>query len=531
MFKGRFRHSISVRKGQAMQFDWSKPLEGCHFTKGMLSVWQRLDPEILLHWLMSNVHPAVVEACGQSIRTGKEYLEIPPVSNAELCLWGIYIFIILDAAGNVIFIYIGSGTGVLGVFQRVWSYDKLLASAIRRGSTRARDGTQVVEACGQNRTLHIRRVFGVSRNTCSAPRMLLVEGLCTDVFNALDVTSPIASRYRTEASIKAYPAAVPEDMRAVAYKPLNRAHQFQQGARRVTPACSMIGKGCTEATKSTMVMFVEDSGNLRYGCNRCYGGWHAWNRRYPSLSMEDRISTWEEHKSLQEKTDFYKPIPKGTLCTVCNEPANTRIVFGDVGSEPSCIAHYQRWNHPGWKDKVSEDQEGDLALWMEVFDEFLVHNAALAENKRVRRDLAELECKFCKTFFPIADLQDVPERMRETFNVPFDDSVPALCKKCNSKWHESQRRNRRAFTSFSDMSAACVTSRLSLIRGDLARKSKCVCGVDAVYPPPPGFEFEEAYPGFCKPCHQHVYNQLRKGRSWDTPEDFLDEMDSRERFE
>lgn len=504
-------------------------------------MWLRLDARALEDWLVAQMNPEVRQICGRScpdpIEAGDHYLELPSASIEELCMWGIYLFILRDKKGKVIGVYVGSGTGVLGVFQRVWGYDVLIGRARRLGRIPAHTGSYVKLAMTSGFKLDIRPLFLVDKSECSVPRMILVEGIFTDMLNTFDISDPSRHKWRTEATIAAYPEAVLDDMLQVKYKPLNRAHQFAQGARRKSPPCCLIGKGCPEKHESTMVMFVS-AGKLRYGCQECWDSWYFFARREfrAEMSTEAKFDAFVKFKLAQRVTHRNKPIPKDGRCAVCDEPADSRIFFGDVGSRLSCTNHSIYWNnsvHPG--EIAARNQADDLDAWEAAFKEFVSHYEGVAETKRLREEDEDTACRICNVECEIADLQCVPKAMKDQFGtVPLPEVVPVICKGCVLIWQRCKNGSKLKTSiqvgSFEQYEGYCVESRLHVETVKRAKEATCVCGSPAVYPPKDHFQYKALYDGFCVPCNHWIDNQrTRHGTVWSTQQDFENACRNRER--
>ncbi|KAH0363049.1 hypothetical protein KCU65_g7655, partial [Aureobasidium melanogenum] len=62
---------------------------------------------------------------GHFTKDGKDFLEIKDISDQELKKSGVYLSMILDESGNLVGLYVGSRTGLEGVYQRTEEYDKV----------------------------------------------------------------------------------------------------------------------------------------------------------------------------------------------------------------------------------------------------------------------------------------------------------------------------------------------------------------------------------------------------------------------
>jgi hypothetical protein len=541
-FRARLHHSITVRKRQAMSFDWSD-LRGCHFTKGMLSIWQHLQPDVFLDWILSNMGLEVLGTCGQNIRSGNEYLALPGSSNVELMKWGIYLFLILDKDGNVLFAYIGSGTGYLGVFGRCLDYDLLLEKSQRLGHIDGKQFFYISEALKAGGNVQIRPLFLISSLQCSGPRMLAVEGIFTDVFNTLDVTEPSRSPWRTQESLDAYTEAVPEDMRAVEYEPANRAHQFTQGSRSKSPPCCMIGKGCpgTSDSKKSRVMFMEN-GELAYGCSSCSTSWKNWTVTRGAAA--DSVASWKQFKLRQTITEEGLTMPHDATCSTCDHtrllgledlenPPWTRLQLGDVGFEYVCVTHESYWRKNGFSDQLALLDPADMEACSDLFVEFLdfrVQNFK-AKIEKQNQEVEVVQCLLCEEEYERRDMMTLHHRLKAELKPSFDSS----CKFCYGVWHvNEQKPSKSKISSFEPFKAECIRKKDERILRDDAAEARngvvCPCGDSSSSKgAPPNFQYTAQYSTFCKSCYAWVLKEVKANVTWTSAKEFVNTLTGRSR--
>lgn len=545
-FRARLYHSITARKRQAMSFDWSD-LRGCHFTKGMLSVWQHLQPDVFLDWILSNMGLLVLGTCGQNIRSGNEYLALPRSSNVELMKWGIYLFLIMDKDGNVLFAYIGSGTGRLGVFGRCLDYDLLLESFQRSGRIDAKQFFYISEALKAGGNVQIRPLFLVSSLQCSGPRMVAVEGIFTDVFNTLDVTEPSRNPWRSQEAFDAYTEAVPEDMRAVEYKPANRAHQFGQGVKSKSPPCCMIGKGCpgTSDSKKSSIMFMEN-GELSYGCFACVTSWRNW--MVTRGGAADSVASWKQFKLRQTITGEGLTIPHDATCSTCDHtrllgledlenPPFTRLQLGDVGFEYVCVSHESSWRHNGFSEKLALLNPADIEACSDLFVEFLDFRVQYLEAKSEKQDQKQaqdedvVQCLLCEEEYEGRDMMTLHHRLKEKFEPSFDSS----CKYCYGVWQVHERApSKSKIKSLESYKAVCIRKKdeRKLKEDTIEARNRvvCPCGDSSSSKgAPPNFQYKAEYSVFCKSCHAWTLKAIKANTTWTSAQEFVKTLTGRSR--
>jgi hypothetical protein len=88
-------------------------------------------------------------------------------------------------------------------------------------------------ALEKGHTMHLRCLWRRPQVTIN----LAIEDVFTDIINTLNTTDKRRGEYRTDASLKAYANAIPEDMRDVTWAGLNRLDTYRCPDKRPTPVC------------------------------------------------------------------------------------------------------------------------------------------------------------------------------------------------------------------------------------------------------------------------------------------------------
>jgi len=118
--------------------------------------------------------------------------------------------------------------------------------------------------------------------------------------------------------IASFPAAVPPDMRNVAYKPFNLAHQLKQGTKYANPPCSMIGHGRDHEADTGRWQFFQLESELFFGCEVAYSSWsHA--RKYNSeMELSEVVEQWRETWRIRGLAGRKVLIPEDVICAYCS---------------------------------------------------------------------------------------------------------------------------------------------------------------------------------------------------------------------
>jgi hypothetical protein len=416
------RENLQERKDQAARLK-IEDVSKSQFTIGM---WNKLRPKTRkaggdkdvadrLNFVRSRIAKKTAEIIGRADPTGEAYLEIEEVSWEELLMWGIYISIILDSDGKVIAIYIGSATGGFGVTGRVDHYDWIRSTG-KIPKTEA-FSAHLKEATKPGRIWHVRPLILVEPNSVPVSDMVILEGLFTDLCNALN---PVCStgRFRSQVVLDNYWPAVPKEMHEVSYSGLNGAHQLKQGSRKKMPLCSMQGKGCTSPADScqseaTLMMYKDV---FFYGCKKCAAVWYLWHSaRYTRHALEipmtaaqiEKDNAWKT-TSLETKFELWLewrasnvacPVPGGVLC-ICSGPVRgdvpatvgSIVVLTGEKRRFTCRNCYQAWKHS--TRKWSKDDPPSDEFISEFWQRFEVHRRS-GTISRFHPDKKSVEECFC----------------------------------------------------------------------------------------------------------------------------------------
>lgn len=128
---------------------------------------------------------------GPEIKTGHELLALPSYKQqSDLRDWGTYLMVILDKKDKVVGVSSGSGAATKRLFER-WTGYAIHNSKLGKFPSELSLTSYINVVLENGNTVHIRPVLLASPDHCRKAHFIAFEGLITDIFNTLNVESPL----------------------------------------------------------------------------------------------------------------------------------------------------------------------------------------------------------------------------------------------------------------------------------------------------------------------------------------------------